>query len=83
MDLLTINEIAAMLKTSEGVAKQIMGHANLTMILKHYQHTIREQKRTAMNAISIPPEEDCGYFRGYQGPKKAPKSTHEEKNVLQ
>ena len=25
MDLLTINEIATMLKTSEGVAKQIMG----------------------------------------------------------
>lgn len=25
MDLLTINEIATMLKTSEGVAKQVMG----------------------------------------------------------
>ena len=62
---------------------EILGHANLTMILTHYQHTIREQKRTAMNAISIPTEEDRGCFHGYQGPKKGTNSTHDKKNVLQ
>jgi integrase len=62
---------------------EILGHANLTMILKHYQHTIREQKRTAMNAITVPPDQPAWVKRGDQGPKKAPKVTHEEKNILQ
>ena len=62
---------------------EILGHANLTMILKHYQHTIREQKRTAMNAITVPTDNPRGGFCGDQGAKKAQKITHEEKNVLQ
>jgi len=62
---------------------EILGHANMTMILKHYQHTIREQKRTAMNAITMPPDSPAWVKRGDQGPKKGIKVTHEEKNVLQ
>ena len=62
---------------------EILGHANLTMIIKHYQHTIREQKRQAMNAITMPAPDDRGDFHGYQGRKKGTKSTHDKKNVLQ
>lgn len=62
---------------------EILGHANMTMILKHYQHTIREQKRAAMNAITVPPDSPAWVKRGDQGPKKGIKVTHEEKNVLQ
>ena len=47
------------------------------------RHTIREQKRTAMNAITMPPDSPAWVKRGDQCPKKALKVTHEEKNVLQ
>lgn len=62
---------------------EILGHANMTMILKHYQHVIRDQKRHAMNAISMPEPKAAWVKRGYCGDKKGTNTTHEEKEILQ
>ena len=96
-ELMTVQEVASVLKVSEYIATalrmagitrrirpydmrhffateairsgadlkavaEILGHANMTMILKHYQHTIREQKRVALDAITIHTEETRGNF---------------------
>ena len=37
-----------------GTVGKLVGHANLTMILKHYQHVLSSQKRAAVEAIPEP-----------------------------
>lgn len=37
-----------------GTVAKLMGHASLTMILKHYQHVLNSQKIAAIEAIPEP-----------------------------
>lgn len=33
---------------------EIVGHSDMTMIMKYYQHTVRDQRKFAVNTISMP-----------------------------
>ena len=46
---------------------EIVGHSDLTMILKYYDHTIIEQKRFAVAAISMPKQIPNGKNDGNNG----------------
>lgn len=48
---------------------EIVGHSSLTMILKHYQHTVVEQKRFAVNSIPMPKAIPNGNNNGNNGGK--------------
>lgn len=37
-----------------GTVAKIMGHASLTMVLKHYQHVLDSQKRAAAESVPVP-----------------------------
>jgi len=62
---------------------EILGHADTTMILKHYQHTVREQRRVALAAIPVPTEKNVGNFVGNNPVKEAESDTHEEEFIKQ
>lgn len=46
---------------------EIVGHSDLTMILKHYEHTMIEQKRFAVEAIPMPKQISHGKNDGNKG----------------
>jgi len=46
---------------------EIVGHSSLTMILKHYQHTVKEQKRFAVDSIPMPTAIPNGNNNGNKG----------------
>jgi integrase len=48
---------------------EIIGHSNPTMILKHYQHTVIEQKKFAVQAIKMPMAIPNGNNHGNNGGK--------------
>lgn len=46
---------------------EIVGHADMSMILKYYQHTIAEQKKFAVNAVTLPTDISHGNSHGNIG----------------
>lgn len=62
---------------------ELLGHADMTMILKHYQHTVREQRRSALAAIPVPTEKNVGTNVGIKAHKIGETDTHENKFIKQ
>ena len=51
-----------------GTAAKLMGHTDTSMIHRHYQHVLNEQKEKAIRALpELDLEGTLGYSEGYKG----------------